>query len=81
MDSKSTPTADKRAKAFDSCIEGKKFKKLKGCTLDCAPSFTMLSASQTPTKYAFETFGAPKDGSVSERPTESRCVMEDKFFN
>ena len=81
MDGKSTPTAVKRTKAFDSCMKDQSFKKLKGCTLDCAPSFKMLSTSQTPTKFAFKTFGAPEEGSVSERPTESRCVMEDKFFN
>ena len=80
MEGKSTKTALKRVQAFGSCMAGKTFKKLKGCTLDCAPSFKMLSASQLPTKYAFETFGAPKEGSVSERPAESRCVMEDKFF-
>ena len=81
MDSKPAPTAKNRIKAFDTCMKDKTFKKLKGCTLDCAPSFKMLSASQTPTKYAFETFGAPKEGSVTARPAESRCVVEDKFFN
>ena len=76
VDEQNPQPGKKQARAFATCMKEDTFTNLPGCTVDCAPSFNMLSASEMPTKHAFETFGAPIEGLVSERPTESLCMVE-----
>ena len=76
VNEKNETKAIKIAKAFATCIDEDTFGNLEGCTVDCSPSFNMLSASETPTKYSFDRFGAPEAALSSERPEESHCMIE-----
>lgn len=70
----STPSkAIDRANAFKACIDPDFFELLQGCKNNCSPTFEMLSAGESPTKFAFENFGG-KTTKVA-RPDTSKCSM------
>ena len=71
VESKDISTAKKRTEAFADCIEVDKFITLNGCTEDCAPTYGMLAASETPTTK-LGGFGAGAD-TASARPSGSLC--------
>ena len=60
---------------FEDCIDEDTFKSLEGCTLDCAPTFNMMTQSEMPTDFKFETFG-PNPNLSRDQPSESQCVFE-----
>ena len=64
-----------KTEAFDDCMDADVFTGLSGCTVDCAPTFTMLAASQNPTTAEFEIFGAGT-GEASEKPATSICEID-----
>ena len=72
VESKDISTAKKQTEAFADCIEVDKFITLNGCTEDCAPTYGMLAASETPTTK-LGGFGAGAD-TASARPSGSLCL-------
>ena len=72
VESKDISTASKRVQAFADCIEVDEFITLNGCTADCAPTYGMLAASETPTTK-LGGFGAGAN-TASARPSDSLCV-------
>ena len=60
--------------AFDDCIEPHRFADFPGCTVDCAPTFNMLEAGQSPSTAEFERFGAGS-GTPVPRPDSSHCII------
>ena len=74
VESGDTSTALKRTETFADCIGETKFASL-GCSVDCAPTFDMLAASEMPTDMAFDSFGAAS-GDVQPRPESSKCTIE-----
>merc|ERR1711963_638336 len=72
VESKNPATASDRADAFETCMDLSTFEGL-GCDAECAPTYAMLAASETPTVVMFENFGAGSS-SPSARPAESLCV-------
>lgn len=67
-------TALKRTVSFENCMETDVFNGLAGCNESCAPTFGMLSASEMPTRVAFENFGAGPEIPGPAPPT-SRCQV------
>ena len=65
----------KQTQAFGTCIDADIFSGLSGCTVDCAPTFDMLAASENPTRDEIENFGAGSD-EASSKPATSHCEME-----
>merc|ERR1712051_585491 len=72
VESKDISTAKKQTEAFADCIEVDKFITLNGCTEDCAPTYGMLAASETPTTK-LGGFGAGAN-TASARPSGSLCL-------
>jgi hypothetical protein len=74
VDSQDISSASDRVAAFQTCIEESKFTDL-GCTVDCAPTFNMLAASEEPTTYLFDRFGAGAEVADAQ-PSSSNCIAE-----
>ena len=74
VESEDTSSAVKRTKAFGTCIAETNFVSL-GCPANCSPTFNMLAASEMPTEYAFENFGAGL-GVAQAQPATSLCTIE-----
>merc|ERR1719369_2416106 len=64
--------------AFEDCIEMPGFTTLVGCTEDCAPTYKMLEASETPTTSEFRKFGAGEE-TAGQRPNASLCIIPEIF--
>ena len=65
----------KQTEAFAACMDAGIFSGLSGCTVDCAPTFGMLAASENPERDEVENFGAGSD-EASSKPATSHCEME-----
>ena len=74
VESKDVSTARKRVEAFADCIELPMFTTLDDCTENCASTYNMLAASETPTTK-LGNFGTGND-SASARPSTSLCIDE-----
>ena len=74
VESGDTSTAKNRTKTFAQCMDEKKFVSL-GCPADCSPTFDMLAASEMPTEYVFDNFGAGS-GVAQDQPATSLCEIE-----
>jgi hypothetical protein len=74
VDSQDISSASDRVEAFATCREESKFTDL-GCTVDCAPTFNMLAASEEPTTYLFDRFGAGVEVADAQ-PSTSKCIAE-----
>jgi len=67
-------TALKRTKTFSTCMDPETFSGFSSCTLDCAPTLGMMSASQAPTEMENTNWGAGSDAAVA-KPDTSICDM------
>jgi len=65
-------TAEENVEAFQTCIDANIFNGLDDCNEECAPTFAMLAASEMPTTFEFNNFGAGSD-TASEKPSTSIC--------
>ena len=74
MENEDTSTALLQVEAFATCIDADLFAGLSGCTVDCAPTYAMLVASEKPTTAEFDRFGAGT-GEATERPATSLCQI------
>jgi len=70
-----TSTGMKQTEAFGTCMDADIFSGLSGCTVDCAPTFGMLAASENPTRDEVKHFGAGSN-EASSKPATSHCEME-----
>ena len=75
MAGEDTSTGMKQTQAFETCIDSAIFSGLSGCTVDCAPTFGMLAASENPTTAEVSNFGAGSN-EASLKPATSHCEME-----
>jgi len=64
-------TALDNVNAFETCIEANVFNGLDGCHEECAPTFNMMAASETPETFN-NNFGAGPD-SADAKPSTSIC--------
>ena len=68
-------TAENRVETFADCIAEPYFSQnLDGCTEACAPTYAMLTESETPSTARFTNFGAGT-GVPSDKPTASLCEV------
>jgi len=65
-------TAEENVEAFQTCIDANIFNGLDDCNEECAPTFAMLAASEMPTTFEFNNFGAGSD-TASDKPSTSIC--------
>ena len=70
-------TAKKRARTFKTCMSESSLESLE-CPTDCAPTFKMLAASQTPKTAKFSKFGDVDEEAIP-RPATSRCNAEEQL--
>ena len=72
VNNQNASTAQEKADAFGTCIADGAFNALTGCSLDCAPTYSMLAMSEEPSTAEFDTFGAASS-TASTRPNDSLC--------